>query len=130
MGTRSLTIVEDANGKELVVMYKQFDGYHEGHGKDLADFLTDFKLVNGMSGDEPPKFANGLGCLAAQVVSYFKNEPGGIYLYPAETRGVGEEYVYVVGGEVGGEPTMKVDEFSGPASGFGEFLKNQQSEEE
>ena len=130
MGTRCLTIVEDEKGRELVVMYRQFDGYYEGHGKELADFLTDFKLVNGMRGHEPPKFANGLGCLAAQIVSHFKNEPGGIYLYPAEARNVGEEYVYVVSGEEGGEPTIKVDKFSGPASGFDEFLKRQQDDEE
>lgn len=130
MGTRSLTIIEDEKGRKLATMYRQFDGYYDGHGKELADFLTGFKLVNGMGGDEPEKFANGLGCLAAQVVAHFKKEPGGIYLYPAGVRGVGEEYTYVVSGEVGGEPTIKVDDYSGPASGFDAFIKSQAEAED
>lgn len=130
MGTRSLTIIEDGKGRALATMYRQFDGYYDGHGKELADFLTGFKLVNGIRGDEPPKFANGLGCLAAQIIAHFKNEPGGIYLYPAGSSNVGEEYVYIVGGEVGCEPTIKVDEYSGPASGFDAFIKSQEEAED
>ena len=130
MGTRSLTIVEDEKGREIVTIYRQFDGYYDGHGKELADFLTGFTLVNGLRGDGPEKIANGLGCLAAQVVAHFKKEPGGIYLYPAGARDVGEEYVYVVSGVIGGEPTIKVDDYSGPASGFDDFIKSQAEAED
>jgi len=37
MGTRSLTYVYD-NKEPLVCMYRQFDGYPSGHGKELAEF--------------------------------------------------------------------------------------------
>ena len=130
MGTRSLTVVKDERDKTLVVMYRQFDGYYEGHGTELADFLSGFKIVNGMRGDEPPKFANGMGCLAAQIVTHFKNEPGGIYLYPAETENVGEKYVYIVRGKTGEEPEIIVDEFSGKASDFHAFMEKQRELDE
>lgn len=40
MGTRSLTVfIDEHNDKEIVVMYRQMDGYPEGHGQDLVDFL-------------------------------------------------------------------------------------------
>lgn len=96
MGTRCLTVFEDEWGKEVVVMYRQFDGYETGHGTDLWDFLRDMTLVNGLSSRNPPKVANGMRCLAAQVVAHFKDEPGGFYLYPAGTRDCGEEYIYFV----------------------------------
>ena len=94
MGTRSLTRVYD--GGEIVVnMYRQMDGYPQCHGQELAEFLKDRIVVNGMRLNDPPKTSNGPGCLAAQMVAEFKGgEPGHIYLYPTDTRGVGEEYVY------------------------------------
>jgi len=130
MGTRCLTVVKDQRDETLAVMYRQFDGYYEGHGTELADFLSGFKMVNGMRGDEPPKFANGMSCLAAQIVAYFKEEPGGIYLYPAGSEEEGESYVYIVRGKEGEEPTITVDEFSGPASDFHAFVKKQQELDE
>jgi len=53
-------------------------------------------MVNGIAGGEKRKISNGMSCLAAQMVSYFKEEPGGFYLYRADTRDVGEEYVYTI----------------------------------
>lgn len=100
MGTRCLTIVEDEQGKELVTLYRQFDGYPEGHGAELKSFLKGFNIVNGITDREAVKTANGAGCLAAQIVTHFKGQPdhrlGGIYIYPAGTRDVGEEYIYRV----------------------------------
>ena len=97
MGTRSLTTFkEDHNNEEIVVLYRQFDGYPEGHGIDLFRFLNKMNMVNGMSPGEKRKTSNGMSCLAAQMVSYFKDEPGSFYLYRADTRDVGEEYVYTI----------------------------------
>ena len=95
MGTRSLTIMFDENDKEIAVLYRQFDGYPSGHGKELCDFLTGFKVVNGIDSTQG-KVANGGGCLAAQIIAFFKREVGGFYLYPAGTRKVWEEYRYYV----------------------------------
>ena len=97
MGTRSLTFVHDTDEAVLVCMYRQFDGYPEGHGSELASFLAPFRIVNGIPMNaEPSKLANGMGCLAAQMIAHFKTDAGGYYLYPANTSDVGEEYVYHV----------------------------------
>ena len=82
MATRSLTYVYD-ECKPVVCMYRQFDGYPSGHGKELAEFLLSGKMVNGLGGDEGRVF-NGVECLAAQMVAHFKKEPGGIYLVVPE----------------------------------------------
>jgi len=124
MGTRSLTVfIDEDNKKEIVVMYRQYDGYIEWYGMRLCEYLQSFeKVVNGISG-ETTKIANGMSCLSAQVIMHMKsqitrydynnrvfnpetgetepaliegNHEGGIYLYPAGTRSVGEEYIYVV----------------------------------
>lgn len=52
-------------------MYRQYDGYPSGHGQELADYLKTFRITNGISGD-PINTANGMACLAAQIVAHFK----------------------------------------------------------
>lgn len=97
MSTRSLTIFENRYGEEIVVMYRQMDGYPDGHGLDLCEFLNDFKIVNGISGEDyNKKTANGMECLAAQVIAHFKDGVGGFYLHPAGTRNADEAYRYYV----------------------------------
>lgn len=92
MGTRSLTIMYDNEHKEIAVLYRQYDGYPDGHGKELAEYLAGAKY-------------NDYYCLAANIVREFKTyhsdgERNGyaytIYLYPAGTRDMSEEYVYQV----------------------------------
>jgi len=128
MGTRSLTIFSENDGMEICVMYRQMDGYPEGHGKDLAELLSGMQLVDGLSINQPEKIANGMSCLAAQVVAHFKEGPGGIYLCPAGTRRCGEDYTYFVTGRDGDEVKIEVYDrkkvlFKGPASNFKSWLK-------
>lgn len=122
MGTRSLThfierykeqpkdkrkkaIVKDT---EIVVMYRQYDGYPSGHGTDLAEFLSKGRLVNGISAVEPERVFNGMSCLAAQVVANFKQGAGGIYLHAAGTKDCWQNYdYYVIGNEETKELTLK-----------------------
>ena len=100
MGTRCLTVFQDTDGSEIVVMYRQFDGYPSGHGSELAMFLKSKVLVNGFSPSDKRDIANGMGDLAAQCIMHFKSDKdariGGIYLYAAGTRDVSEEYIYTV----------------------------------
>ena len=99
MGTRSLTKFYETDGTEIVTMYRQMDGYFSEHGKDLAEFLAPFKIVNGYSMDQKARtHANGGGCLAAQVIEHFKHQfgIGGIYLHAAGTTDCGEEFTYHV----------------------------------
>lgn len=101
MGTRSLTRVHAYDGEtiaRLVNIYRQFDGYPEGHGVDLAEFLQDRTVGNGIPGGqlENAKFSNGPHDLAAQLVCHLKtdNPVGGIYLYSPDARDCWEEYLY------------------------------------
>jgi len=104
MGTRSLTRVIETykeNGKEvaqkLVTMYRQFDGYPSGHGMELAEFLASGKVVNGISVGDTERVFNGVGCLAAQMISHFKGDSaGGFYICPNSTKDAGQDYEYHV----------------------------------
>ena len=95
MGTRSLTFVYDEDGRKIINMYRQYDGYPSGHGKDLAEFLEPITMVNGIGVTEAV-IANGPGCLAAQLVAHFKDGPGGIYLEPVSQTSCGQDYEYHV----------------------------------
>jgi len=95
MSTRSLTVIRDRE-EEIVVMYRQSDGYPEGHGLELANFLEGRYIVNGINLKDKRKIANGMSCLAAQIICNFKKEPGGIYLHPSGSRNMGEAYIYTV----------------------------------
>ena len=96
MGTRSLTIIKEVEGAEICVLYRQYDGYPTGHGADLKSFLEGIQVVNGLGLGNNKRTANGMECLAAQLIAHFKTEPGGFYLYPAGTRDCGEEYIYTI----------------------------------
>ena len=94
MGTRSLTRVLDESNNVILTMYRQMDGYLEGHGAELVEFLKDFNIINGIGLDIEPKTANGMSCLAAQLVAHFKTGIGGIYLFPKTDEE--EEYNYTI----------------------------------
>jgi len=81
MGTRSISVVKDRNGNKIIEMYKQYDGYPEGLGRELADFIKSGQITNGIPvGGNKEKLFNGIGCFTAQLVAYFKEGAGGIYL--------------------------------------------------
>jgi hypothetical protein len=94
MGTRSLTFVYDGD-KPILNLYRQYDGYPTGHGAELAQFLEGFTIVNGI-GRETNRVANGMGCLAAQVVAHFKDGVGGVYIHSVDSKECGQDYEYHV----------------------------------
>jgi len=92
MGTKALVIVNDKslydetlpyekNNPIVASMYCQYDGYLQGVGVQLSEFLKDMTIVNGLSNNDK-NVSNGMGCLAAQLISHFKKEAGGFYLTP------------------------------------------------
>ena len=107
MGTRSLTRFIETyehkykNGKKKIVskpitcVYRQYDGYPDGHGKELADFLNSGEMVNGIGSTDKRVF-NGLGCLAAQFIKEFKDGAGNIYIHEPDSKDCWEQYVYEV----------------------------------
>ena len=90
-----------------VQIYNHYDSYPEGLGLDLAKFMRDFRVVNGLGSKGETKIANGYGCLAAQIVAHFKDGPGDIYLYPwdGDIGDSWEEYIYTLYPKEG-EPTF------------------------
>ena len=94
MGTRSLTFVYDGN-VPVINIYRQFDGYPSGHGHELAQFLNSKTLVNGYK-DKNSAEANGMGCLAAQLIVQLKHGVGGIYIYPVSSTDCFQDYEYHV----------------------------------
>ena len=119
MGTRSLTYVYSED-TPLINMYRQYDGYPTGHGAELAEFLSGFEIVNGY-GEVKPKLANGMGCLAAQLIANFKKSVGGFYIYAVTDTDCGQEYEYHVyeNRVVVKDPTAVI--FEGDYQSFAEF---------
>ena len=94
MGTRSLTFVYDGD-VPVINIYRQYDGYPSGHGHELAQFLDSKNLVKGY-GEQNSFEANGMGCLAAQLIVQLKHGVGGIYIYPVASTDCFQDYEYHV----------------------------------
>ncbi len=111
MGTRStVTFHSEWNQGPIVTIYQQYDGYISGVGHELAEFLKDKTVINGIeSGQTMDNFANGMGCLAAQYIAKHKTEIGGFYITKI---GDSQEYDYFVRLE-DGKLTIEVNDFYG-----------------
>jgi hypothetical protein len=84
------------DGNQLIVsIYRQYDGYPSGLGKEVADFVGGLKITNGIRGDGTGT-ANGMGCLAAQLIGKLKKQVGNVYLRDTGPESHGEEYVYTL----------------------------------
>lgn len=97
MGTRStMKFIRKGNNKltPLVSIYRQYDGYVDGVGHELAKWLLNKEITNGISSNNDlTKIANGFGCLIAQYIRDFKTEPGHLYITDMDNR---QEYNYEV----------------------------------
>jgi len=127
MGTRSNTVVYD-DDVQILNMYRQMDGYIEGHGLELLKFLEPITMVNGFSLDTKGQ-ANGAGCLAAQLVAHFKAGVGGFYIQPPMVQGEHENdftYTIVAGGDYSLWVTVHEHGeaiFDGPLAKFKKFIE-------
>jgi hypothetical protein len=150
MGTRSLTYFHQ-DGKPFCAFYRQMDGYPSGHGSDLGEILAPITIVNGYQmGQVAGEFANGPGCLAAQVIAKLKNEQGlgGIYMVAPELdQDSWQEYEYHIHvNTVGDKKDWKTEYdsyiivfsvynpktliFSGPFKEFYEWTQNAKTDED
>ena len=128
MGTRStVKFYSEYNQKEPVLsVYEQYDGYIDGVGHKLANFLLSKKMINGISQGQDSLekgFANGMGCLAAQYVRENKKRTGGFYLTTSEDT---QEYNYKVR-FIDNDFIIKVDGYE-PFEGTPRELLNYQEE--
>ena len=90
-----------------VQVYKHYDGYPSGHPTDLAKWLTNKKIVNGI-GRDSWNVANGLGCLAAQYIAAFKQDAGDIYVENPDTVRVWIDYITYIWGDDGKSIWMSI----------------------
>lgn len=98
MGTRAYTLFKKGD-ETIAAIYRQSDGYLDGHGKFLREEFGRTKIINGMRGGEAVgTHANGMGCLAAQVVCAMKDDLGGTYLLglPDEDDIRHTDYIYIL----------------------------------
>ena len=102
MGTRSIIHVKDGR-KTIVTLYRQYDGYPSGMGDDIKRILNngEVEILNGYGGySKCPSNFNGMGCLAAFLVGGLKEQKiGNVYLFAANTKEMGEEYIYTLTGK-------------------------------
>jgi len=107
MGTRSLVHFyndpfDDVPEPEIILtLYRQFDGYYDGRGEELAEWLAAKTMTSGIAvGTDVSATANGMGCLAAQWVAHEKGESiGNVYVQKpgtAESDDIFIEYEYHV----------------------------------
>ena len=123
MGTRSLTFVYDGD-VPVINIYRQYDGYPSGHGHELAQFLDSKTLVNGY-GEQNSVEANGMGCLAAQLIVQLKHGVGGIYIYPVSSTDCFQDYEYHVYEDkvIVKDPTAII--FEGTWEEFSQFIDDE-----
>ena len=87
MSTKSLTMLQDKNDQLHLVMYGARHGQPSIFGLDLKDFLVDYKVQDGIQPYDPivqtmtKYYADGVACLAAQIVAHFKRRIGDFYIY-------------------------------------------------
>ncbi len=105
MGTRSITHIYETDelGQDLVCsFYRQYDGYPSGHGQDLADWLKDKFLVNGIGADFiKGTHHNRAGQMAIELIHHIKQSTS-VELIPTGSEDHGEDFIYkifFVGGE-------------------------------
>ena len=97
MGTRSKTSFIEKRGEKLthlVSVYQQYDGYIEGVGHEIAEYILSKKICNGIRlGRDTSDLANGFTCLIAQFIRDFKLDVGGLYITTEDNI---QEYNYEV----------------------------------
>lgn len=95
MGTPAITIVLDEENRELLSIYSQSDGYPDSHGVNLAE-LCDRTIRQGYGFEDTMQTAaNGMQCLAAQLVAGLKTRIGGTYILPPNSNW-DAAYTYIV----------------------------------
>lgn len=96
MGTRCLTyLYKEAAEKPFTCIYRHYDGYPQGHGFEIAEFMNSKTMVNGYN--DAATQINGMHCLASQLIVLLKEgkiEAGGIYIYQPDEDACCQDYEY------------------------------------
>jgi|21_taG_2_1085346.scaffolds.fasta_scaffold02924_6 hypothetical protein len=97
MGTRSVTYIHEMESLDEGVVcgfYRHFDGYPSGHGQDMANWLKDKKLVNGIGSDFDPSYMfNRAGAMSVKFVNHIQNVAGAEMIFERDAD-VGQDCTY------------------------------------
>lgn len=122
MGTRAQIIIKD-EGKEIVRLHRQMDGYPTGLGREIVEAVG-FRptIVNGYGGGMTNRggFFNGMGDLATYLIGILKRDYDIGSLYVTKAKDTGQDYTYTLS-EKAGEVWLKVSggcSYNGPISKF------------
>lgn len=131
MGTRSITHIHEMEGlgdEEIVCsFFRHWDGYPEGHGQDILNFVEGKRLVNGIGSDfEEGVDFNRAGTFAVPFMQYIQNESG-CEVIPTGAKNYGEEYTYHVYFRNGKFQVM-VEDWSGNISNLRDVLREMETE--
>lgn len=98
MSTRALIKIKDVNNNHLVTLYNHWDGYPEGLGARLKEYIKSGTLVNGIPvmSDKSVVLWNGFGCFTASLIAALKDGPGNLYVCPKNHDNCWQEYVYTI----------------------------------
>jgi hypothetical protein len=88
-------------------IYHHYDSYPDHLGVGIAKFLSDIRVVNGLGSHKGDRLANGMGCLAAQVLTHLKLgrhyglekgkiQEGNVYLDKPGDPHMDVEYTYYI----------------------------------
>lgn len=97
MGTRSTVKFYNRNGRCILSLYNQYDGYYEGIGQELVDFFGN-----------KDNYGNGFEDTALLYVCYKKQgEPYNTYLTNESDK---QEYNYSIFDNESGKLTFEIEE--------------------
>jgi len=115
----------------IVSVQHHFDGYLDGVGLQLVNFLENISIINGIGPDQNIlyKYANGIDCLAAQYIKGKKSKVGNIYIVSAKCACSFEyqvryyDFAFNIVCIING-----VKRFEGNINAFKEYIKSFQNE--
>lgn len=104
MATSAVIKLTDTAGNCVCQIYKHWDGYPEGLGQDLKNFINSEKLVNDIPTDSVNiKLFSGFSDFIAQLIWKLKDSgelgkpiKGDVYIYSPEDELSFVEYIYEI----------------------------------
>ena len=79
MSTRASTITYDNNHKQLYNHYCHYDGYPDGHGKELAQLLLSCESFSGI--EQTHVYLDGMELIGCEIENNHITHPDIEYLY-------------------------------------------------
>lgn len=80
------------NEKYICTVYHHSNGYPDGVGNDIKEFIKSGKFINGLSINITERLFNGFGDCVAQYIAYVKKEPGSVYMISEKSWNTDYDY--------------------------------------